>query len=129
MKSVSEESGFTLLELVIIVVMIGIFLPAALITMQSGVVQENRDHISQQQLAVAEATLEEIMSDRYAPGRGVSHITQGNYGQIPGLSGITRQVSVQEIRYQGRPGKSVTVSVSASGSQDITIRTTFLENW
>ncbi len=125
----TRDSGFTFIELVIIIVMVGIFLPAALVTMQSGVVHEERDRIGQQQLTLAEATMEEIMADRHAPGRGLTYLTPGSYGPVPGLPGLTRKVSVQEIRVGGRPGKSVTVTVSAAGSQDVTIVTTFLENW
>ncbi len=121
--------GFTLIELIIIIVAVGIFLPGMFTAMQTGVIDESENQFDQQQLCLIETAMEEIIADKSAPGRGFTYLSPGNYRQDTGIDGFTRKVKVTDLRVMGRPAKTVSITLSKPGISDISLTATYLENW
>lgn len=124
-----SRGGFTLIELIIVIVIVGLFLPAMFTMMQTEVVQESQSLYDQQQLSLAEASMEELFADKNAPGRGFTYLSPGNYDNNTGLTGFTRQIEVEDQRVNGRPAKSVRVTIAREGISDISLTAVFIENW
>ena len=124
-----KRRGFTLIELIIIIVVVGIFIPAMFTMMQNGVMQGGRMHTSQQQLSLAEASMEEIIADKNSDGRGFTYLSARDYGKSTGLEGFSRLVEVKDLRVKGRPAKSVTVTISGRETSAVSLTAVFLENW
>lgn len=123
------EAGFTLIELVVVIVLVGLFLPAMFTAVQTGLSEVNDLQASQQQLCLAEAAMEEIMADCRAVGRGFTFLTTANYSETTGLEGFTRSVEIQDTRVEGRPAKAVTVRIMREGFSDVSLTMTYIENW
>jgi len=117
------------MEMIILIVLVGLFLSAVVITMQSGMSMENRGRDGLQQIFLAESAMEEIMADRHSLSRGFTHLETRNYAGETGISGFTRDVSIEDDMIDGRPAKRITVVVRRGGGVDVTLRATVLENW
>lgn len=123
-----KKTGFTLIELVIVILMVGIFLPAMFQTMQTGIIQDSEIYLGQQQLFLAEASMEEVTADRNSPSRGFPYLSSGNYGSSTGIPGFTRQVQVSNTTVMGKPAKNVTVTIMKQGIPSISLFATFIDN-
>jgi type II secretory pathway pseudopilin PulG len=124
-----STGGFTLVELVIVIGMVGLFLPAMFTTMQTALSDADQVQAGHQQLTLAEGTMEEIMADCRAKGLGFTFLTPANYSPDTGMNGYTRSIEVEDIRVEGRPAKAVTVRVVREGFSDVSLTMTYIENW
>jgi len=122
------KNGFTLLEVVIVIVMVGMFIPAMFTALQTGTIQESRIRYGQQQLFLAEAAMEEIIADRNSPNRGFSYLASGRYGAFTGISGFTRQVQVNNVTIMKKPAKIVTATISRQGISSLSLAVTFIDD-
>jgi prepilin-type N-terminal cleavage/methylation domain-containing protein len=123
------DCGFTLVELMIVIVLVGLFLPAMFSAMQTSLTEANQVQVGHQQISLAEATMEKITADCRARGLGFTYIDPASYPAATEIPGFTRSVEVRDMRIEGRPAKSVTVTVMRSGSSDVSLTMSFVENW
>ncbi len=123
-----ENRGFTLIEVMILIIMVGLFLPAMFTSLQTGTMQESRIRHGQQQLVLAEATMEEVVADRNSQSRGFSYLSSGNYGSTTGVPGFTRQVQVNNVTIMSKSAKTVTVTISRQGISSLSLTATFIDD-
>ena len=116
------QSGFTLTELIIVLVFVGVALTSILLSFRTGLRTSVDSELLSLSAQLAEAKMEQIKSDKASFGYG--YLTQQNYPpetDADGYSGYTRTVSITE--YSGY--KKVTVTVTHSGSPDVQLVTIF----
>ncbi len=114
------ESGFTMVELIVTLIFIGIALTALLSSFSTSVVKSTDSETLTLAVELAEAKLEQIQSDK--SGRGFPYIVSENYPDETnpdGYEGYTRQVRI--MAYQDY--KEVTVSVSHPEMETVSIST------
>ncbi len=117
---VFSEAGFTMVELVVTLIFIGIALTALLSSFSTSVVKSTDSETLTLAVELAEAKLEQIQSDK--SGRGYPYIVSENYpdeNNPDGYEGYTRQVQI--TAYQDY--KEVTVSVSHPDMETVSIST------
>jgi type II secretory pathway pseudopilin PulG len=94
----TQGKGFTLLELVIFIVVAGIFIPMAYIAFMAA----SRASLNPEAVVaarfLAERKLEDITKDTYLGLQG----EQASYVAIPGYTGYQWRWTIQNIAYQGR---------------------------
>jgi hypothetical protein len=73
--------------------------------------------------------MEELIADRHALGRGFTYLSPGNYSTDTGLNGFSRVLVIQDTRVDGQPAKSVTLRIVKSGTSDVSLTATLIENW
>jgi hypothetical protein len=112
MRSSPTQEGFTLIELIVFIVVAGIFIPMAYIAFLAA----TRGSLTPEAVVtarfLAERKLEDITKDTYLNLQG----EQAAYVAIPGYAGYQWRWTIQNIAYQGR---------ATHGSPTIT----FPEDW
>ena len=135
--------GFSLVELVILIVVIGVALAGVLLVFQSVVRGSADPQMRKQALAIAEALLDEVLLTSYAPAPGAGArvnfdnvddygtppfdtapggMTDINGAPIPGLGAYNARVTVATPGLAGvAEVKRVTVTVTVTGQPDMTV--------
>jgi MSHA pilin protein MshD len=135
--------GFTLIELVILIVVIGVALAGVLLVFQTVVRGSADPQQRKQALAIAEALLDEVLLSSYDPQPGSGSranfdnvddygtppfdtapggMTDINGAPIPGLGAYNARVTVDTPGLAGvAEAKRVTVTVTVTGQPDMTI--------
>lgn len=133
--------GFTLVELVILIAVIGVALAGVLLVFQSVVRGSADPQLRKQALAIAEALLDEVLLTSYdlAPGAGAranfddvmdyhnfdtapGGMTDISGAPIPGLGAYNARVTVDTPGLAGvAEARRVTVTVTVTGQPDMTI--------
>jgi type II secretory pathway pseudopilin PulG len=94
----TQRNGFTLLELIIFIVVAGIFIPMAYIAfMSASRASQNSEAIVTARF-LAEGKLEDITKDTYLGLQG----EQASYIAVPGYTGYQWRWVIQNIAYRGR---------------------------
>lgn len=98
MANQARRNGFTLLELIIFIVVAGIFIPMAYIAfMAASRASLNTEAVVTARF-LAERKLEDITKDSYLSIQG----EQASYGAVPGYTGYQWRWTIQGIAYRGR---------------------------
>lgn len=138
-----HQSGVTLIELIIAIVIIGIALVGVLLVLNRVIASSGDPMIQQQAVAIGEAYIEEISGKAYTDPDGTdvgetraTYDDLADYNRLPddvvrdqtgtavaGLAGYRVQVSVTPSTLDGAPAKLITVTVSHSGMADVVLAT------
>lgn len=125
-KKLQNNRGYTLIEVILIVVVLGIAIPSMMQLISSVLVDSHQSEIVSQATIYAQEKLETILADKANPDRGYAWIiTPGNYPDDVPASGFTRSVSVETtgMSQNGIPYALVRVTVSHATIPDLTITT------
>jgi MSHA pilin protein MshD len=133
-----RHQGFTLLELIIFIVVVGVGL-AGILTVSNNVVKSSADPmVRKQAMALADSILEEILQKEYEDPDGLPNVVElgrDTYDDVddydgktkaiftdwpPTLSSYTVAISVTPTTLSGVAAKKVTVAVTG-GSNSITL--------
>lgn len=143
-----RRRGFTLIELIVLIAVIGVALAGVLLVFQNVVRGSADPQVRKQALAIAEALLDEVLSMSYdaRPGTGSranfdnvddygsppfdtapGGMTDINGAPIPGLGAYNARVTVDTPGLAGvTDAKRVTVTVTVTGHPAMTVS---LEGW
>lgn len=135
----SKQRGFTLMELILAIVVLGVGLAGVLIAFQQTTRASADPLVNRQLLAIAEGMLEEVLSRPYgsSPATASSCDRSGlhkvddyngynqgicsvNGAAVAGLEAYTVQVSVADETLAGVPAKRITVT-ARRGNDDLTL--------
>ncbi len=95
-KILKNSRGFTLIEVVSIIVVLGIAIPALANLLSSILVNSDKAAIMSKAVLFAQEKVEEIISDKKSPARGYAWVAVPNrYSGDTPESGYTRSVTVQ----------------------------------
>ena len=111
-------TGFTLIEMVIAIVVIGVGL-AGVLTVYNITVKSSADPlIHKQMLAVAEEMMEEILLKPYTPGSGtISGCNRAAADDVSDYAGYSQPIcDIDGTAVPGLSGYSVAVAVNASAT-------------
>ena len=136
-----KQQGFTLVEIVIVIVMVGAMMAGMAVLFVNNVENSHRPYLRQKALAVANAFMEEIQHKKWdensplgggcvntgsscgtgpgAAGMGTEEATRGEYDDIDDYDTITNQSPPQDSAGNPMPdygGFSVSVSVLQPGA-------------
>ena len=111
-------AGFTLIEMVIAIVVIGIGLAGVLTVFNIAVKSSADPLIRKQMLAVAEEMMEEILLKPYAPGAGtISGCNRTGADNVSDYAGYNQPIcDIDGTAVPGLSGYSVAVAVNTSAS-------------
>lgn len=126
-KNQAQNSrGFTLVEVLLVIVVLGIAMPA-LMFLHSSLVQDSTDSVVLSKAVLyAEEKMEEIIADKRNPAKGYDWVvTPGNYPNDVPASGYTRSVIIQTSGkiQNGVPYAFVQVTVSHNEIPDLRLTT------
>lgn len=105
--------GFTLVELIVLIVVVAVALVGVLIVFQTAVRSSADPQVQKQALAVAEALLDEILLNSYdaLPGTGA----RANYDDVDDYNGYSTAGGIVDINGAAVPGLSAyNVSVAVA---------------
>lgn len=123
-----RANGFTLIEMVIAVVIIGVGLAGVLLAFDTSVRSSADPLIRKQMLAVAEGMMEEILLKPYAPATGtISGCNRSGADDIRDYAGYSQSIcDVDGTAISGLAGYAVSVAVILVNWQGIanTLRVT-----
>lgn len=114
-----QSSGFTLVEMIIAIVIIGVGLAGALLAFNTTVKSSADPMIRKQMLAVAEEMLEEILLKPYAPAPGtITGCNRASADDVSDYVAYTDQpvCDIDGTAVTGLNGYTVSVAVDASAS-------------
>jgi MSHA pilin protein MshD len=109
--------GFTLVELILLIVVVSVALIGVLITYQVAVAGSGNPQVQKQAIAVAEALLDEILLNPYDPVPG-SGPTRADFNDVDDYNGYATAGGIEDINGALVPGlgsynvTGVTVSVA-----------------
>jgi Tfp pilus assembly protein PilV len=129
-RLLGDSRGMTLIEVIIIVVVLGIAVPALMSLMSSTLFHSGKSAILSQSTMFAQERIEEIIADKKSDSRGYGYVvTPGRYLSDSPASGFTRTVAVQTtgMTYNGVPYAHVEVTVSHDDIPNITLSTWLTE--
>jgi len=114
-----QSSGFTLVEMIIAIVIIGVGLAGVLLAFNTTVKSSADPMIRKQMLAVAEEMLEEVLLKPYAPAPGtISGCNRASADDVSDYAAYTDQpvCDIDGTTVAGLDGYTVSVAVDASAS-------------
>ena len=120
------ERGFSLIEVIMVIVVLGIFAPALVVMLRSAGLQNAKAERLTQATLLAQGKMDEVISEK--KGRGYAFVDSvlaadpTHYDDAP-LSGYGRFVTWVDSSYDGVAFKEVSVRVSAALIPDVTLRT------
>lgn len=140
----ARSRGFTLLEMVVLIVVIGVALVGVLLVFQNTVRASADPQVRKQAVAIAEGLLDEILLAAYDP-LGASAAPRRNFDDvddyapystaggmedidgvlIPGLEGYNADVDVA-VAALGGVAEAKRITVTVTGPQGLVVR---LEGW
>lgn len=135
----NSQAGFTLVELIVAIVVLGVGLAGVLLAFQQSTRASADPLVNRQLLAIAEGMLEEVSSRPYtsstpaAPGgcarSGLYDVDDYNgYSQgictvagvaVAGLTAYTVEVAVADVSLAGVPAKRITVTARRGGGDSL----------
>ncbi|MFQ5863945.1 MAG: prepilin-type N-terminal cleavage/methylation domain-containing protein [bacterium] len=125
-KKLKSSHGFTLIEVILIIVVLSIAIPSLMQLISSTLVNSNQSVIISQAIVYAQEKMEEIISDKKSPTKGYDWvITPGNYPSDVPSNGFTRTVLIEAAGriYNGIPYAFVQVKISHNEIPDIKLTT------
>lgn len=112
-----RSRGFTLIEMVVLITVIGVGLAGILLTFRVAVQPSEDPQIRKQALAIAEAMLDEILLGSYDPLPGTG--ARANFDDVNDYNGYSTAGGIVDISGAAVPGLSayniLGVSVSTTG--------------
>jgi MSHA pilin protein MshD len=97
-----KRGGFTLIELIVLVVVISAALVGVLLVFQTTVRSSADPQVHKQALAIAEALLDEILLTSYDPLPGTG--ARANFDDVSDYSGYTTAGGMKDIQNNPVPG-------------------------
>ncbi len=122
---IKTQSGFTLIELVLVIVFLSVAIIASMRAMSSSLTQSMDVEVLMTATNLANEKLERIMADKKS--KGYDFVAQNNYSQetnVNGMNGYNRYVTITVFSTY----KEVKVKVTHSGVEDYELAT-FLTNY
>lgn len=137
----ARQSGVTLIELVVSIVIIGVALAGILLLLNRSIATSADPMIQQQAIAIGDAYLEEILGKAYAdPDGGGTEASRGLYDDVDDYDGLSDSgahdqtgtalaalgsydvaVAVTAQTLDGAPAKVIQVTVTHAGVADIVL--------
>ena len=113
-----RSSGFTLIEMVIAIVIIGVGLAGVLLAFSTAVKASADPLIHKQMLTIAEEMMEEVLLKPYAPGAGtISGCNRTDADDVSDYNGYNQPVcEIGGSAISGLGAYTVTVTVDAGAS-------------
>jgi prepilin-type N-terminal cleavage/methylation domain-containing protein len=120
----ASNHGFTLIETIIAVVVLGIAIPSMLWSIQSAHQQRVDPMLTSKARWLAQEKIEDVIADRHSAARGYAWVLTSNYATenpVSASSGFTRSVTVAEssadLVTAGAGYKTITVTVGWTDSR------------
>jgi MSHA pilin protein MshD len=98
----ASRRGFTLMEVLVLIVVIGVALAGVLLLFQNTVRRSADPQINKQALAIAEAMLDEILLNAYDPDGVVG--TRANFNDVDDYATYTTTGGMKDIQGNPIPG-------------------------
>lgn len=123
-----DSLGFTLIEVILIIVVLAIAIPSLIQLLSSTLVNSNKSVIVSQAILYAQEKMEGIIADKKSPAKGYNWVTTpGNYPNDVPSSGFTRSVTIETSQHNGIPYAFVQVIVSHNEIPDVRLTTWLTE--
>ncbi len=122
--------GFTFVEVIIIIVILGIAIPALMSLLSSNLIDSAKFKIITEANVYAQEKLDEIIADKKSPARGYNWvITAGRYLDDVPANGFTRTVFIDTtgIVHNGIPYALIQVSVHHNEIPELELTTWLTE--
>lgn len=120
------ERGFSLIEVIMVIVVLGIFAPALVVMVRSAGVQNAKAERLTQATLLAQGKMEEVISEKKSRGYtfmdSLLAADSTHYDDAP-VSGYARSVTWVDSSYDGVVFGEVSVRVSSALIPDVTLRT------
>jgi len=108
----NEQNGYSLIEIVITIVFIGIAFPGLIAFFTNTLNDSVVNQVSSQAISLAQSRMEEITADKLDPSRGIDYIrTSGQYPDET-IGNYGRRVVVRDSIISGVTGVYVEVETS-----------------
>lgn len=121
------EGGFSLFEVTLAVVILGIVGLPLVVMFVNASSRSGEGYLISTATFLAQEKMEQIMADRFSPGRGFDYIVSSNYSvenPVTGYGGFSRSVAIAaDSTYDGVSYRTVTVTVANSAISDLSVTT------
>jgi prepilin-type N-terminal cleavage/methylation domain-containing protein len=118
----NKENGYTLLELVLVIILVGVAFPGLLAFFTNSMQDSVKNEVITQAIILAQGKMEQITTDKHEPGRGMNYIKLSGQYPVETIGPFVRSVTVQDVTLSGVDGVKVSVSIShPSMSQEFTL--------
>ena len=124
-KELSNNQGFTLIEVIMIIVIFAIAVPTLMTVLSSTLDSSNKSAVISQAALFTQEKIEKILGDKRNPSKGFDWVTsQGRYSSDVPAVGFSRSVIITSGNVQnGVSYAYVQVKVTHSEISDIKIET------
>lgn len=114
-----RQAGFTLVELIIFIVVLGVGLAGILLVMDVSVARSADPMVRKQAMALADSVLEEVLLKAYADPDGVTgETTRATFDDVGDFNGLDETLSAAGPVFLGMPaalhGYRIQVAVTAA---------------
>ena len=114
-NSVNGEGGYSLMELVATIILIGVTFPALIGFITGSMTDTIKNEYISKAIILAGEKMEEICADKNELSRGIPYISAPNQYPSEVIDQFTRNVSVQSILFNNVPAIEVIVTVNHPG--------------
>lgn len=110
--SKNREGGYSLIELIVTIIIIGIAFPGLLGFIANSMIDTVKNDVINEAILLAGEKMEQICADKNDPTRGIVYITTPNQYPPEAIEKFTRNVTVQNIMIDNIPVTEVIVTIT-----------------
>ncbi len=112
----SRSRGFTLIELIIFIVIVGVAMAGILSVFNTSVKSSADPMVRKQAMALADSIMEEILQKEYKDPNGLPNVVESDrstYNDVDDYNGLT-QTAFTDLAAAGLSSYAITISVAAA---------------
>jgi prepilin-type N-terminal cleavage/methylation domain-containing protein len=106
-----NERGYTLLELVFVIVLVGISFPGLLSFFANSMDDSFKNKVVTAAMVLAHSKMEQITSDKYNPAGGIAFLKSPGRYPTEKINQFVRSVTVRDITLTTVPGVEVIITI------------------